>query len=71
MLSSLWDGFGSALTPTLISKFKETNTNSIAFWNSTLSSYKPSDAHFNAFSSVGLCLSKDYASLVLVRKRST
>ena len=31
ILSSLWDGFGSALTPTLISKFKESNTNSIVF----------------------------------------
>ena len=31
MISSLWDGFGSALTPTLISQFNESNTNTIVF----------------------------------------
>ena len=65
ILSSLWDGLGSALTPTLISQFKESNTNSVAF-GILPSQLQPSDAHFNAFSSVGLCLSKDFASFVLL-----
>lgn len=65
ILSSLWDGFGSALTPTLISHFKESNTNSIVF-GILPSQVQPSDAHFNAFSSVGLCLSKNFSPIVLL-----
>jgi hypothetical protein len=65
VLSSLWDGFGSALTPTLISQFKESNTNSIVF-GILPSQIQTSDAHFNAFSSVGLCLSKNFSPIVLL-----
>ena len=53
VLSSLWDGFGSALTPTLISQFRELNTNTIVF-GIMPSQVQTSDAHFNAFSSIGL-----------------
>jgi len=67
VLSSLWDGFGSALTPTLISQFKESNTNSIVF-GILPSQVQTSDAHFNAFSSVGLCLSKDFSPIVLLER---
>ncbi|MCJ7714169.1 hypothetical protein MUO66_06900 [Candidatus Bathyarchaeota archaeon] len=65
VFSSLWDGFGSALTPTLISQFKESNTNSIVF-GILPSQIQTSDAHFNAFSSVGLCLSKNFTPIVLI-----
>ena len=65
VLSSLWDGFGSALTPTLISQFKESNTNSIVF-EILPSQLQTSDAHFNAFSSVSLCLSENFAPIVFL-----
>jgi len=65
MISSLWDGFGSALTPTLISQFNESNTNTIVF-GIMPSQVQTSDAHFNAFSSIGLCLSKNFAPIVLL-----
>ena len=65
VLSSLWDGFGSALTPALISQFKESNTNSIVF-GILPSQLQTSDAHFNAFSSVSLCLSKNFAPIVFL-----
>ncbi len=65
VLSSLWDGFGSALTPTVISQFKESNTNSIVF-GILPSQIQTSDAQFNAFSSVGLCLSKNFTPIVLL-----
>ena len=65
MLSSLWDGFGSAITPTLISQFKESNTNTILF-GIMPSRVQTSDAHFNAFSSISLCLSKNFAPIVLL-----
>jgi hypothetical protein len=65
MISSLWDGVGSALLPTLISQFKEWNINSIAF--AVLpSKIQTSDVQFNAFSSLGMCASKDFTSVLLV-----
>jgi len=65
MVSSLWDGVGSALLPALISQFKEWNVNSVAF--AVLpSKIQPSDVHFNAFSSLGICISKDFASVLLL-----
>jgi len=65
MVSSLWDGVGSALLPTLISKFKEWNINSVALVMLP-SKVQPSDAHFNAFSSLGMCVSKDFATVLLI-----
>jgi hypothetical protein len=65
LFSSLWDGVGSALLPALISQFKEWNVNSVAF--AVLpSKIQPSDVHFNAFSSLGICASKDFASVLLL-----
>jgi hypothetical protein len=65
MVSSLWDGVGSALLPALISQFKEWNINSVAF--AVLpSKMQSSDVHFNAFSSLGMCASKDFTSVLLV-----
>jgi len=65
IVSSLWDGIGSGLLPALISQFKEWNTNSVAF-GVLPSQMQPSDVHFNAFSSIGICVSKGFASLLLL-----
>jgi hypothetical protein len=65
MVSSLWDGVGSAMLPTLISQFKEWNINSVAL-AMLPSKVQPSDAHFNAFSSLGMCASKDFATVLLI-----
>ena len=64
-VSSLWDGVGSALLPALISQFKEWNINSVAF--AVLpSKIQTADVQFNAFSSLGMCASKDFTSVLLV-----
>lgn len=63
--SSLWDGVGSGLLPALISQFKEWNINTVAF-GVLPSQMQVSDAHFNAFSSIGICVSKGFASLLLL-----
>jgi hypothetical protein len=65
MVSSLWDGVGSALLPALISQFKEWSINSVALVVLP-SKVQPSDAHFNALSSVGMCASKDFATVLLI-----
>jgi hypothetical protein len=65
IVSSLWDGVGSGLLPALISQFKEWNTNTVAF-GVLPSQMQVSDVHFNAFSSIGLCASKGFASLLLL-----
>jgi len=65
MVASIWDGIGSALLPTLISQLAEWNRDSVAL---TLlpSKVQPSDVHFNAFSSMGMCASKDSTPVILV-----
>jgi hypothetical protein len=65
IVSSLWDGVGSGLLPALISQFKEWNTNTVAF-GVLPSQMQVSDVHFNAFSSLGICVSKGFASLLLL-----
>jgi len=65
VVSSLWDGVGSGLLPALISQFKEWNTDTVAF-GVLPSQVQVSDVHFNAFSSLGLCASKGFASLLLL-----
>ena len=62
ILASLWEGLGSALLPFLISQFKASNANSVAL--AVLpSKAQPSDAHFNAFASIGMCASNDAATV--------
>jgi len=62
---SLWEGLGSALLPTLISQFKTANANSVTL--AVLpSKAQPSDAHFNALASIGMCASNDAAAVVLL-----
>jgi hypothetical protein len=65
IVSSLWDGVGSGLLPALISQFKEWNKNTVAF-GVLPSEMQVSDVHFNAFSSIGMCVSKGFASLLLL-----
>ena len=65
IVSSLWDGVGSGLLPALISQLKEWNKNTVAF-GLLPSKMQVSDVHFNAFSSVGMCVSKGFASLLLL-----
>ena len=65
IVSSLWDGVGSGLLPALISQFKEWNTNTVAV-GVLPSKMQVSDVHFNAFSSIGMCVSKGFASLLLL-----
>jgi hypothetical protein len=65
IVSSLWDGVGSALLPALISQFKTWNINSVAL-GVLPSKVQPSDVHFNALASVGMCASKDFATVLLV-----
>jgi hypothetical protein len=65
LVSSLWDGVGSSLLPALISQFKKWNKNTVAF-GVLPSEMQVSDVHFNAFSSIGMCLSKGFASLLLL-----
>ncbi|MCW4054428.1 MAG: hypothetical protein NWE84_05865 [Candidatus Bathyarchaeota archaeon] len=65
IVSSLWDGIGSGLLPALISHLEEWKTNTVAF-GFLPSQMQVSDVHFNAFSSVGLCISKGFASLLLL-----
>jgi len=62
---SLWEGLGSGLLPMLISQFKASNVNSIALAMFP-SRAQPSDAHFNALASVGMCASKEAAAVVLL-----
>ena len=65
IVSSLWDGIGSGLLPALISQFKEWNTSTLVF--GILPSKKQiADVYLNAFSSIGLCMSKDAAPLFLL-----
>jgi len=65
IISSLWDGVGSGLLPALISQFKKWNKNTVAF-GVLPSKMQVSDVHFNAFSSIGMCVSKGFASLLLL-----
>lgn len=65
ILSSLWDGIGSAMSPTLISQLKEWNMNTVTLALSP-SRLQPSAAHFNALSSIGKCLAKESSTLILL-----
>jgi len=65
IVSSLWDGVSSSLLPALISQLKELNTNTIAFGVLPSKMQLP-DVHFNALSSIGMCVSKDFASFFLL-----
>ena len=65
MVASIWDGVGSAFLPALISQFAEWKTSSVAL-TVLPSKIQPSDAHFNAFSAMGMCASKESTPVVLI-----
>ena len=67
MVASVWDGIGSASLPTLISKFKASNINSLSI-AMLPSKIQPSDAYFNALASLGICADKDGATLLLFER---
>lgn len=65
IVSSIWDGIGSALFPSLISQLKVLNINSVAL--AVLpSKAQPPDVHFNAFSSLGISASTDFTPVLLI-----
>jgi hypothetical protein len=64
-VSSLWDGIGSAMSPILISKLREWNMAAVTLGLSP-SRLQASTAHFNALSSIGMCLGKESAALILL-----
>ncbi|MBT0159270.1 hypothetical protein G4O51_04720 [Candidatus Bathyarchaeota archaeon A05DMB-2] len=65
MVSSLWDGVASALLPALAARFREWNINSVAL-AILPSKLQPSDVHFNALSSLGMCASQDSSTVLLI-----
>jgi hypothetical protein len=64
MVSALWDGVASALLPTLTAQFKEWNINAAAL-AILPSKLQPSDVHFNALSSLGMCATQETAPILL------
>ena len=65
MVASIWDGIGSASLPTLISKLKASNINSLSI-AILPSKIQPTDAYFNSLASLGMCASSDAATVVLL-----
>jgi hypothetical protein len=65
IFSSVWDGIGSASLPALIGKFKATNIDSLSI--AVLpSKIQPTDAHFNAYAALEMCLATDGATVLLL-----
>jgi len=65
IFSSIWDGIGSATLPTLIGKFKASNMDSLSI-AILPSKIQPTDAHFNAYASLEMCLTTDGATVLLM-----
>jgi len=67
IVSSIWDGVGSALLPSLSSQLKVLNINSLSL--AVLpSKLQPPDVHFNAFSSIGISVSIDSTPVLLINR---
>ena len=65
IFSSIWDGIGSATLPTLIGKFKTANIDSLSI--AVLpSKIQPTDAHFNAYAALEMCLTTDGSTVLLL-----
>src|SRR5208337_4397714 len=67
MLASIWDGIGSAALPTLSSKLKTSNINSLSI-AILPSKIQPTDAYFNSLASLGMCAANEDATLVLLER---
>jgi hypothetical protein len=69
IVSSIWDGVGSALLPSLSSQLKILNINSVSL--AVLpSKLQPPDVHFNAFSSIGISVSMDSTPVLLINREN-
>jgi len=65
IFSSIWDGIGSASLPSFIGKFKAANIDSLSI--AVLpSKIQPTDAHFNAYAALEMCLATDGATVLLL-----
>jgi hypothetical protein len=65
IVSSTWNGVGSALLPTLNGQFAEWNVNSVAL-ALLPSKAQPLDGQFNSLSSLGVLASKEGATTVII-----
>src|SRR5208283_1410627 len=65
IVASIWDGIGSASLPTVISKLKASNINSLSL-AILPSKIQLTDAYFNSLASLGMCASGDAATVVLL-----
>jgi hypothetical protein len=65
IISSTWNGIGSALLPTLNSHFNEWNVNSLAL-AILPSKAQPLDGQFNTCAAIGILASKDSTTAILV-----
>jgi hypothetical protein len=69
IVSSVWEGVGSALLPSLSSQLKLLNINSVSL--AVLpSKLQPPDVHFNAFSSIGISVSMDSTPVLLINREN-
>jgi hypothetical protein len=69
IVSSIWDGVGSALLPTLVAQFNERKIGSVALALMP-SKVQPSESQFNAFAAVGKCSILNSATIVLLDRDS-
>ncbi len=67
VVASVWDGIGSASLPTVISKLKSSNINSLSLAIMP-SKIQPTDAYFNSLASLGMCASSEDATVVLLER---
>jgi hypothetical protein len=69
IVSSIWEGVGSALLPSLGSQLKLLNINSVSL--AVLpTKLQPPDVHFNAFSSIGISVSMDSTPVLLINREN-
>jgi hypothetical protein len=65
VFASVWDGVGSAALPSLISKFNRQSIDSLSI--AVLpSKIQPTDAHFNAYATLQMCLATEGSTVVLL-----
>ncbi len=65
IVSSVWDGVGSAALPTLIGNFREKKIDSLSI-AILPSKIQPPDAHFNAYATLQMCLATESATVLLL-----
>ena len=65
LVSSTWNGIGSALLPTIKAQFIDWNINSVAL-ALLPSKAQPLDAQFNSFASLGMLTSKESTTAILL-----